>query len=641
MALTAKHAQLLKSNRALLLTFESFPVAVKLSAVAITLALGVGSGIQALKGTASDTVQVCIRNKQTLQCVDKAGKPYLMTEYHAEQWKANGIPGEVAFLKPTPATNPHKALWMLLSACSFGAAGVGLRSLQNSERQLAGYEAIVEKRDLAFGEITARGELLEDYRGVAIAEVHLQADLEAAANDRAVVLKQCEVLGEADIKIAAMDAEEAVFEAETAGLSDDKKQEYMEFLRNQKTPFLLTGTQTLASINNPGDKVDDRTASANLSSGCANEPEQTDGPKMPKLIWYPSVLVYGAPGSGKSTFAGDEIAKRLAAGHRVIVLDPHAAFGAWQGCEVIGGGMDYTAIDAKLAWFASEVAKRYKIVQTQPNPKFQPLTFVCDEFTRWGSKCANSAEFFEQLVTDIRKVEMFGLIISHTRTLAGLANAKGFASLRDEALLEVEILGNQDSETGRATPRFEAMVKLPGQSLSDRTLVKLTRHSTPGANETTAKPNPTQTDYVEYFNRVYKLEFDLSPKTQPDSQPDSDDLSDGHSQHPPDSDQTELNPGQPEPLSDNVSGVIWTVRLCHKLYPDITPEQLFESVSASARSGESVRKIIKSVLKCGEGNDHQTRSYSKHGKTLLRWLIDNYDNGEVASLPEIKKFLEG
>lgn len=473
MALTTKHAQLLKSNRALLLTFEGFSVTTKLSAVGVALALGVGGGIQALKGTASDTVQACIRNRQqTLQCADKSGKPYTMTNYHVQQWIENGVPGEVVFKKSVPATNPHKTLWMLLSACSFGAAGVGLRSLQNSERQLATYEAIAQKRDLAKGEIAARGELLDDYRGVAISEVHLQADLEAAANDRAVVLKQCEVLGEADIKIAQLDAEEAIFEAETAGLSDDKKQEYMEFLRNQKTPFLLSGTQTLAGITDPSDKVSDRTASA-------IEPEQADGPKIPKLIWYPSVLIYGAPGSGKTHFAEQEVGKRLAAGHRVIVLDPHAAYGAWQGCEVIGGGMNYLAIDAKLAWFAEEVAKRYKVVQSQPNPKFQPLTFICDEFTRWGGKCPNSTDFFEQLVTDIRKVEMFGLIISHTRTLAGLANAKGFASLRDEALLEVEILGNKDEETGRATPRFEAKIKLPGQPLSDRTLVKLVKHPTP------------------------------------------------------------------------------------------------------------------------------------------------------------------
>lgn len=262
MALTTKHAQLLKSNRALLLSFEGLPLTVKLSAVALALALGVGGGAQALKGTASNTVQACIRNRQTLQCADKLGKPYTLTNYHVQQWVENGVPAEVVFKKSIPATNPHKALWMLLSACSFGVAGVGLRSLQNSERQLAGYEAIAEKRDLAKGEITARQELLEDYRGVAISEVHLQADLEAAANDRAVVLKQCEVLGEADIKIAQLDAEEAIFEAETAGLSDDKKQEYMEFLRNQKTPFLLTGTQTLGSISYPGDKVADSTAPA-------------------------------------------------------------------------------------------------------------------------------------------------------------------------------------------------------------------------------------------------------------------------------------------------------------------------------------------------------------------------------------------
>jgi hypothetical protein len=160
MALTTKHAQLLKSNRALLLTFESFPIAGKLSAVALALLLGIYGSINALKETASDTVQVCIRNKQSLQCADKTGKPYLMTQYHAEQWKANGIPGEVVFHNTIPATNRHKALWMALAAGSFGVAGVGLRSLQNSERQLAGYEAIAEKGDLAKGQLNARTELL-------------------------------------------------------------------------------------------------------------------------------------------------------------------------------------------------------------------------------------------------------------------------------------------------------------------------------------------------------------------------------------------------------------------------------------------------------------------------------------------------
>jgi hypothetical protein len=228
-------------------------------------------------------------------------------------------------------------------------------------------------------------------------------------------------------------------EADERAFEDELETTYCQSLGidPQQQQALLTGTATLESISNPGDKVEPATAAAIEPE----QPQSTDGPKIPKLIWYPSVLVYGAPGSGKTFFSEQEVGKRLAAGHRVVVLDPHAAYGAWQGCEVIGGGMDYPAIDAKLAWFSHEVAKRYKTVQTTPNPNFQPLTFVCDEFTRWGGKCPNSTDFFEQLVTDIRKVEMFGLIISHTRTLAGLANAKGFASLRDEALLEVEILG--------------------------------------------------------------------------------------------------------------------------------------------------------------------------------------------------------
>ena len=621
MALTAKHAQLLKSNRALLLAFEGLPQPVKLSACGLALVLGIYGGAMALKGTASERVQVCIRNKQVLQCADKTGKPYLMTQYHAQQWKENGVPKEVAFIDRTiPATNPHKPLWMLLCGAGFAVAGVGFRSLQNSERQLANYEVIVEKRDLTRAELTARGELLEDYRNVAIGEVHLQADLEAFANDRAVVLKQCEVLGEADIKIAAMDAEEAVFEAETAGLSDEKKREYMDFLRSQKTPFLLNGTQTLDSINNPSDKVSDTHVSAIESTD-----EPTDGPKIPNLTWYPSVLIYGAPGSGKSTFAASEITKRKAAGHRVIVLDPHAAYGAWAGCEVIGGGMDYAKIDAKLAWFSTEVGKRYKRLHSEPNPSFEPLTFVCDEFTNWASRCESSENFFRTILSDIRKVEMMALVISHTRTLAGLANAKGFASLRDEALLEIEILGNQDAESGRATPRFEAMVKLPGQSLSDRTLVKLAKHSSPGVDNSAPKPTLLDSEYLE---RAWGMEFDLGQKKTQDSPVGSDDESGSPAGN-----------GLLDSSQGKVSGFVWTVRRCHEFYPENTPEQLFESVSVAAESGESVRNIIKNILKCREGNDHKNRSYSQHGKTLLRWLIANYDNGSIAALPEIQKFL--
>ena len=55
--LTEKHAQLLKSNRALLLTFERLPIAVKLSGIGLVLLVAIGSGISALTGTASNRMQ--------------------------------------------------------------------------------------------------------------------------------------------------------------------------------------------------------------------------------------------------------------------------------------------------------------------------------------------------------------------------------------------------------------------------------------------------------------------------------------------------------------------------------------------------------------------------------------------------------
>lgn len=387
-------------------------------------------------------------------------------------------------------------------------------------------------------------------------------------------------------------------EADEVAFEGEIEQAYLESLGVDPSakPPMLTGTATIDSVANPSDKVEAATSAA-IEPG---QPEQTDGPKIPKLIWYPSVLVYGAPGSGKTHFSEQEVGKRLAAGHRVVVLDPHAAYGAWQGCEVIGGGMDYPAIDAKLAWFADEVAKRYKVVQSQPNPKFQPLTFVCDEFTRWGGKCANSTDFFEQLVTDIRKVEMFGLIISHTRTLAGLANAKGFASLRDEALLEVEILGNKDEETGRATPRFEALVKLPGQLLSDRTLVKLAKHSTPTAPEPTpqkAGANPTETA-ADYLDRVYKLEFDLG-KPEPDNEP-SEPTAEPVNQPPSEGD------SESEPKFTSLSlNRTQAIKLIQKLRTELNQTQVIEKLWDCKKGGSEAWRRAYAQFKelMGEGNE--------------------------------------
>jgi hypothetical protein len=282
-------------------------------------------------------------------------------------------------------------------------------------------------------------------------------------------------------------------EADERAFEDELETTYCQSLgiSPHEQQALLTGTATLESISNPGDKVEATTAAA-----IEPEADRTTGPKMPVLTNYPSVLIYGAPGSGKTTFAEQEVKRRLEAGHRVIVCDPHAAYGAWQGCEVVGGGMNYAAIDAKLEWFAEEVRRRYKLIESQPNPQFQPLTLVCDEFTNWAGRCSAAGEFFQSALSDIRKAKMFGLIVSHTRTMAGLANAAGMAKLRDEALLEVELLGQQCPKTGDAVPRFEALIKLPGEPLNNRKMFKVAKLDTPHSDAISTLPatHSTATD---------------------------------------------------------------------------------------------------------------------------------------------------
>jgi len=284
-------------------------------------------------------------------------------------------------------------------------------------------------------------------------------------------------------------------EADERAFEDELETTYCQSLgiSPHEQQALLTGTATLESISNPGDKVE-------AATSAAIEP-QSDGPKLPKLTNYPAVLIYGPQGSGKTFLAEEEIKERKQAGHKVTALDPHAGFNSWRDCEVVGAGMDYQAIDAELADFASEVKRRYERIRKEPNPTFQPWTFVCDEFTNWASRCKASGDFFQAALSDIRKAKMYVIFVSHARTLAGLGDAKGMAATRDAALLEIELLGQIDPITTEAVPKFEALVKLPGQSQADRTLVKLVKHPTP-KNATVDEVSDAQIDTPDNPSRT-------------------------------------------------------------------------------------------------------------------------------------------
>ena len=76
------------------------------------------------------------------------------------------------------------------------------------------------------------------------------------------------------------------------------------------------------------------------------------------------------------------------------------------GVEVVGGGMDYAAVDGAIADFAQTVDARYKERAAMGKDRFEPMTMVCEEFTHWASRSQASAEFLGIALSDTRKVNM-------------------------------------------------------------------------------------------------------------------------------------------------------------------------------------------------------------------------------------------
>ncbi len=217
---------------------------------------------------------------------------------------------------------------------------------------------------------------------------------------------------------------------------------------------------------------------ANASCTTNQQPITNNSPLPPEqwtpdLMGYPSILIYGAQGAGKTSTAAWLIRERRLRGHQIKILDPHRAYGQWDGLECVGDGMDYDAINDKLQAFTEEIKKRYKVRAKTPNYKPPKLTLVCDEFTQWAKKCSHSATFFEESLTDIRKINLHVLFISHARTLTGLGGSSGLAATRDAGLLELELEAQVDPQTKKASPKLLGWLKYPGMAMNERQRVAI------------------------------------------------------------------------------------------------------------------------------------------------------------------------
>ncbi len=198
----------------------------------------------------------------------------------------------------------------------------------------------------------------------------------------------------------------------------------------------------------------------------AEEPAPSEAVDWQNLLrGYHSILIYGAQGGGKTTMAEWLIRERKAAGHYVVVLDPHREFGQWPGCQVIGDGYDWEAIKGALKGFSEEIRHRYKERASQAGVKFEPLTIVIDEWSQAALECGDAAaEFFRKSLSDIRKINIHAVFVGHGRTLeVGGGGAKGWAAVRDASLLEIELMAEANpTNRGKVRPTGTGRLKLPG-----------------------------------------------------------------------------------------------------------------------------------------------------------------------------------
>lgn len=180
------------------------------------------------------------------------------------------------------------------------------------------------------------------------------------------------------------------------------------------------------------------------------------------LLGYPCVLIWGPQGAGKTSAASWLVAERIKLGHKIRIFDPHREYGQWAGLDCVGDGMNYEAIDRELGWFTKEIKRRYQERANSPNYQPQLITVLCDEFTSWADRCENAADFFRECLSDIRKIGLHVIFVSHARTLPGLGGAKGLAATRDAGLLELELEATVDPVTKKAVPKLQGKLKYPG-----------------------------------------------------------------------------------------------------------------------------------------------------------------------------------
>lgn len=528
--LSEKHKELSSSQQSgFMKWFGHLPMDKKAVAIGLSLTVGISSAAMAWQGTSSDRIYFCVKTPlKTLVCQDKNNRPFRMTPFYWEQWKQEGMPPQVV-RDPAmgvnglvKATNPYKPFWAFGGFLGFALAGWMLRHCQDEERQRAVFVDIAQKRDAAKAEMAARSELLDSYRDVAIKEVELQADLDLIANDRTVDIQKAEIYANTEIEVTQMEASDAIFEAQTAGMSEQQKAEYIKHLRDTKTPY-LQGSQTLQGTIDPNDKVTggEQPAFRQVAEGIA--PHENKTAWVQNLIKQ-TALIWGNQGGGKSWLARYVAKKKKEAGYKVIVLDPDSNRAEWKGLESYHSWSD---IEAQIRAYVEEIESRLftfnnsNLSEDQWRQKLwadgKATALICEEVTTYSDFIKDEellSKFGKLALTKSRKQEMPLTVVAHNNTQACLFGIKNLHNLVSK-MLQVECLALVDPITLQPKSTGKAKVKLDSSNeWLDVHLPTMTAKISDFSSPIPAESNPYPPIDKATLERIYELEFNLDNKAE-------------------------------------------------------------------------------------------------------------------------------
>jgi len=155
------------------------------------------------------------------------------------------------------------------------------------------------------------------------------------------------------------------------------------------------------------------------------------------------LLFFGGQGSGKTSFVEWYANKKAEMGDEVIVFDVHRKFGAWKGLKVVGDGRNYQAIDDEILQIEKRITARYKQFAEVEDFNPRPITLIFEEFSKWKSFCEHSDSFFLTALTDVRKVLIQVVFVTHMNTMSGMTGQKGLAETFKNGVDQLELISEK------------------------------------------------------------------------------------------------------------------------------------------------------------------------------------------------------